>query len=59
MEEADRKTILHMSETLDKILEVLSKPPSKLAKVFEFAATCITLLGILGVIDIMRSWLGG
>ena len=59
MEKEDRAIMLHMSDTLDKMLELMSKPPSKLARIFELAATGITLLGILGAIDIIRSWIGG
>ena len=55
----DRETLQHISETLDKILVVLSRPPNKLARVFEIAATAITILGILSIIDIIINWLRG
>jgi preprotein translocase subunit Sss1 len=41
------------------MLEVLSKPVSKVTKTFEVAATGITILGILGVIEIIKNWIGG
>jgi energy-converting hydrogenase Eha subunit F len=59
MDKEDRAIIIHMSETLDTICAALSRPPNKLARVFEIAATVITLLGILSVIDIIKNWLGG
>ena len=59
MEKEDRVVLIHISETLDKILIVLAKPPNKLAKIFEMAATIVTLLGILGAVDVIRGWIGG
>jgi preprotein translocase subunit Sss1 len=59
MEEKDREVILHMSGTLDKILDVLSKPQNKFIKVFEIVAAGITILGILSAIDIIINWIGG
>ena len=59
MTEEDKKIILHMSETLDKILAVLSKPENKFTRILDIAAAGITLLGILSIIDVIRNWLGG
>ena len=52
-------TIRHISDTLDKILEVLSKPPNKAVKIFELISMGIGIVGILSVIDILKNWLGG
>jgi preprotein translocase subunit Sss1 len=57
--EEDRSVILHISDTLDKILDVLTKPQNKLVKIFEIVATGIAILGILTVIDVIKNWLGG
>jgi hypothetical protein len=59
VEVEDRETIRHMSNTLDKILMVLSKPSSRLARVFELAAAGVGILGILSIIDILKNWIGG
>jgi hypothetical protein len=59
VEVEDRETIRHMSNTLDKILTVLSKPSSRLARVFELAAAGVGILGILSIIDILKNWIGG
>ena len=59
MEAEDRETIRHMSNTLDKILTVLSKPSSRIARIFELAAAGVGILGILSVIDILKNWIGG
>jgi preprotein translocase subunit Sss1 len=59
MDKEDKQTLKHISETMDKMLVVLSKPPNKVTKVFEITATGITILGIIGVIEIIRKWIGG
>jgi len=59
MEQADREIMLHMSETLDEILAVVSKPGNRTTRIFEIIATGITILGIIGAIDILMKWLGG
>jgi len=59
VEAEDRETIRHMSNTLDKILTVLSKPSSRIARIFELAAAGVGILGILSVIDILKNWIGG
>jgi preprotein translocase subunit Sss1 len=48
-----------MSETLDDILAVVSKPGNRTTRIFEIIATGITILGIIGAIDILMKWLGG
>ena len=59
MDKEDSQTIKHMSETLDKILAILAKPPNKTARIFEIAATGITIFGIVSAIDVIRNWIGG
>jgi len=59
MEKEDRETMRHMSETLDKMLVVLSKSPNKGARIFEIIATGITILGVISAIDIIKNWIGG
>ena len=59
MEKEDREVIKHIDETLIKILKVLSKPTSILTRVFEIAATGITILGVISVVDIIKNWIGG
>ena len=59
MEKEDRAILLHISNTLDKVLEAILKPQNRLIRVFEFVALGVTLLGILGAIDIIMTWIGG
>ncbi|MDR2951789.1 MAG: hypothetical protein LBU82_00955 [Treponema sp.] len=48
-----------MSETLDKILVVLSKPEKIVVKALEIAGAVVSVLDILSIIDIIRSWIIG
>jgi len=59
MEKEDRETVKHMSETLDKIFMVLTKPEKIGVKALEIAAAVVSVLGILSIIDIIRSWFFG
>ena len=43
----------------DTIIGLMTKPVSKTARVFELVATGIGILGILGVVDIIRNWILG
>ena len=49
----------HMSETLDKILKILSRPQNIMVRIFDIGAAIVTILGILTIIDLIRSWIGG
>jgi preprotein translocase subunit Sss1 len=44
---------------LDTVISVLKKPENKMARVFELAAAGVGILGILGVADIIRTWILG
>jgi preprotein translocase subunit Sss1 len=59
MDNEDKQTLKHISETLDQLLVVSSKPPNKVTKIFEITATGITILGIIGIIEIIRNWIIG
>ena len=59
MEQEDRETIRHMSETLEKILAVLLKPEKMGVRALEIAGAVVSVLGILSIIDIIRNWFFG
>ena len=59
METEDRETVKHISETLDKILMLLSKPEKIVVRVLEIGAAVVSVLGILSIIDIIRNWIIG
>jgi hypothetical protein len=48
-----------MSNTLDKILVVLSEPHSKVVQIFNIGAAIVGILGILAIIDVILSWIKG
>ena len=48
-----------MNRTLEGMLEFMKKPESKLARIFDIAATGVGVLGILSIIDVIRNWILG
>jgi hypothetical protein len=59
MDDRDRKTFEHISETLDEVLAVLKKPESKFLKLVEVIGNAVGIIGILAVVDIIRGWILG
>ena len=59
MEKEEIVLLRHMSDTLDKMLVLLSKPQSMIARAFDIGAAIVTILGILTIIDLIKSWIGG
>jgi nucleoside permease NupC len=59
MDKEESATLKHISNTLDKIFETLSKPQSRVAQVFNIGATVVGILGILAIIDLILSWIRG
>ena len=49
----------HMSNTLDKVYETISKPQSKVVQIFNIGATVVGVLGILAIVEILVSWING
>ena len=59
MDKEELVLLKHISSTLDKIYFVMSKPQSMVARIFDMGAAIVTILGILTIIDLIRSWIGG
>jgi hypothetical protein len=59
MDKEDRETIRHMSDALDEILAILKRPENRLAKMIDFVAAGVGILGILSIADIIRNWILG
>jgi energy-converting hydrogenase Eha subunit F len=59
MDKEESATLKHISNTLDKILETLLKPQSRVAQIFNISATVVGVLGILAIIDVILSWIRG
>ena len=57
MDKEELVVLKHMSNTLDKVLEALSEPQSKVVQVFNIGATIVGVLGILAIIDVILSWI--
>ncbi|MCL2759983.1 MAG: hypothetical protein FWD22_07205 [Treponema sp.] len=59
MDKEELVLLKHMSDTLDKILAVMLKPQSIVVQIFNIGATVVTILGILTIADLIKSWIGG
>ena len=59
MDKEDSAVLKHISNTLDKMLDALSEPQSKVVQVFNIGATIVGILGILAIIDVIVSWING
>ena len=59
MEKEERETLRHIGKTLDEILTVLKTPPNRRERIINAVITVVTILGILGAIDIVKNWIGG
>jgi hypothetical protein len=55
----DEKFILERLDTIISLLEIANKQPSILIRVGNGAATGAGILGLISVIDIIKTWLGG
>ena len=50
-------TILkHISVTLDKMYDYMTKPLSKGARIFNTVVAIVGILGIIAIIDVLLSW---
>ena len=54
----DEKALLGRMDKIISLLEEIVKPPPLVSKVLNGIATGAGILGILGIIDILRNWLG-
>jgi hypothetical protein len=59
IEKENREAIRHISETLDSMLAVLSKPQNRVKTVMDTVGSGLALLGILSAIEIIKNWIGG
>jgi len=59
MEKEDSKNIQHISDTLDEIFAFLKKPRNIFIRVFEVGAMIMSVLAIIGIIDIILKWIRG
>ena len=48
-----------ISSKLDKLVKISSEPEPVIRKVANGIATIVTILGILGIIETLKIWVGG
>ena len=59
MTKKDSDALQHISKTLDEILLVIKTPASKLQRVLDNTGKVLSILGIVVIIEIIRSWITG
>jgi len=59
MEKEDVLILRHISDTLDKIFDFISKPLSKWAQVFNTVVAIVGILGIITIVDVILTWIKG
>ena len=59
VEKEDRKTLLHISSTLDEILMVIKKPENKIIRIINIGAAIMSIMGIVFIIEMILGWIFG
>jgi len=59
MQKEEITILKHISDTLDRLLEFISMPPSKWAKIVSTALAFAGILGIIAIVDVVLNWIKG
>ena len=59
MKEEEISILKHISDTLDRIFEFISKPSSKLSQIISTAIAIVGILGIIAIVDVILTWIKG
>jgi len=59
MEKEEISILRHISDTLDRTFEFISKPPSKWVQIFNTAVAIVGILGIIAIVDVILTWIKG
>jgi len=59
MEKEDFSILKHISDTLDRILAFISRPPSKWAQIVSTVLAFAGILGIIAIVDVILTWIKG
>jgi hypothetical protein len=59
MEKEEISILKHISDTLDRILEFISRPLSKWSKISSTALAIVGILGIIAIVDVILTWIKG
>ena len=57
----DNSQLSEITNRLDEIIFVLrdsNKPVSKVRRIFDIIAAGVGIMGIIGIVDIIKTWLG-
>ena len=57
MQKEEITILKHISDTLDRTFEFISRPPSKWAKIISTALAFVSILGIIAIIDVILTWI--
>ena len=57
MDKEEIAILKHISDTLDKLFDFISKPLSKGVQVFNAVVAVVGILGIIAIIDVIVSWI--
>jgi len=55
----DEKALFQRLDEIIALLREGAKAPSKLSRLVDAVATGVGILGIIGIIEVLRNWLGG
>jgi len=59
MEKEEITILKHISDTLDKIFDFMTKPLSKGAQIFNMVVAIVGILGVIAIVDVIVSWIKG
>jgi len=51
--------LANINNTLEGILQILSKPENKVMVIFKYVGAGVGALGILSIVEIIRKWIKG
>jgi hypothetical protein len=55
----NREILQHISATLDEVLVILKKPRNKALRILEIGGEVVSILAILGIIEVVINWFFG
>jgi hypothetical protein len=55
----NEEILKHISDTLDEVLRIMKTPENKFIRIFEIGSAIVTIVGIISIVDIIITWIGG
>ena len=56
MDKEEITILKHISDTLDKLFDFITKPLSKGVQIFNAVVAIVGILGVIAIIDVLLSW---